>query len=186
MGLDIYKIKVVDQRTFDNTIPSLRSRLEVLESEMNDNKSLKDLLLKFQKSVLLETTEVIDLISTAKKNSIPDDWFFSGVDYVDYDNQTYAYVFENDERTEKILVSEVDVVIINSPVYVLLGVEVGYQRKNCTGNMFDEFFGGGDEYYGIHFTASNEVLDVAKTYTNEGSPMETWVLSDDEYIDFSF
>lgn len=184
MGLDIYKLKV---RKLEDTYSVHQNRLHTLTVsafDLRDNKSLSDVFEKFSEFVIKDKSEYFDIQKTAQKHNVPDDWYYSGLSMLSDDRD--VMIFSNEDNTQRIEIAIEDVITCIDDCYTLYAEEVGYQRRDCVGPMFDEFFGGGEEFFGIHYTPFNEVLDVAKTYTVKGSPMETWVLADDEFVNFSF
>lgn len=189
MGLDIYKYKVLSKEEADATVGVRINRISALDEELKENKSLAEVFEKFKDKVQETSDLVYDIVATANKYNIPGDWFYVGSHF---ENNVIVLRFSEDDfnkpdsNIQTIDVLETDAVKEILPVYELFIEETGYQRKDVFGNMYDEFFGGGDEYFGIHYTIHNEVLDVAKTYTYNESPMYSWVLNDDEFVEFSF
>lgn len=184
MGLDIYRLKVRHPDDVSSIHPHRLHKLMVSNDDLKENKSLSDVLKKFQLFVTKSQTEYYNIKDTAIKHDIPVSWYYAGLSMLGEKGNVMVFSDENDVHKREIPLE--DVVVVIDDCYTLYSEEVGYQRKDCTGPMFDEFFGGGEEYFGIHYTPYNEVLDVAKTYTNPGSSMESWVLLDDEFICFSF
>lgn len=183
MGLDIYKLKVRKKEDKSDVIPSRWRTLIVSDDDLKENKSLSDVFNKFKDFVEKSQAEYYDIKNTALKFSIPDTWYYSGIRTSSNGIEVMVFSDENDVHMREIPLTDALEIIGNC--YTLYSEEIGYQRKDCNGPMFDEFFGG-QEFYGIHYTPYNEVLEVAKTYTNPDSPMESWTLNDDEFIDFSF
>lgn len=183
MGLDIYKLRVCHLSEQSKVHRHRWHELTVTDDELKENKSLADVFKKFDSMVVEGVIDCYDIAQTAKENGIPEDWYYTGIDMLS-DDGYLKYVDENATRTINIPLE--DAVMVQCESFTLYAEEVGYQRGDVSGPMFAELFGGGDEFFGIHYTPFNEVLDVAKTYSNDDTPMKSWVLAEDEFINFSF
>lgn len=183
MGLDIYKLKVCKPEQKDTVHPNRLHTLSVSDNDLRENKSLSDVFTKFSEFVVEENAEYYNIQSTALKHGIPENWYYSGISILD---DCDVMIFSDEENTQRLEIPLEEVDTVMDKCYHLYAVEVGYQRRDCTGPMFEEFFGGGEEFFGIHYTPYNEVLEVAKTYANLNTPLKSWVLEDDEFINFSF
>lgn len=183
MGLDIYKLRVRHLSEQSKVHRHRWHELTVTEDDLKENKSLSDVFDKFEPMVIKSKMDCYDIASTAKKHCIPEDWYCIGMDML---SDAGYLKFVDEEATQTINVPLEDAVMVQCESFTLYAEEVGYQRGDVSGPMFAEFFGGGDEFFGMYYTPFNEVLDVAKMYSNDGTPMKSWVLAEDEFINFSF
>lgn len=184
MGLDIYKYRVVKKGT-------LGSDKQIFDDSTKNEIAFFE---HFKDFVVYEDIEYYDWEKTFES--------------LGYDENNYEWIYQryNDEKEDtefgyKEIGTDKEISIFNSqcipvirstPVLYIKNDNDFYQRKQMSTEFYSHYLGGCwyvaesaiplDE--GIRFAFTQELVDRAKEYADDGSPIKDLVLGENEFIYF--
>lgn len=181
MGLDVYKHKVdkYGERT-----------LTLYEDDTNKSK-----LALFEKYSIYVEDDVVALydFDTAlqEKGKNPDEWEWLSTEHHDRTIITFGKI----GATDRIAFDSEDILLRSEPVKLLRYTEVSYQRKQMKGSFYTNFLAGcwyvsedtdKHEDDSMDYVVTQNDLELAKTYCEDGAPMLEWVLGENEFVHFCY
>lgn len=182
MGLDVYKIMVVEES---------EHFFDLFEYE--ENKSMKALFNHFKNYAKDVVVEVYDLEKTFSGMEMRyEDWEWK---YTTFDGDDAVVTFRNPETKDVLKVNCEDVATKRVNAKRLFYTETAYQRKQMKTEFYTEFLSG---CWYVSEDTQNEVedspdyvftqqeLNRAKSYAMIGAPIVDWSLKDNEFVYFSY
>lgn len=179
MGLDIYLFEVDADN--DNYVKM---------HEDETNKSRIALFEKFSDFVIVEDEKGVDIEATLKKYKLDqsDLWYVCAYD-------GYGIVLKHHKTEETARFSWDDCVYTQYKVKKLPVREVDYQRKGMSTEFYTNYLAGCwyvSEDTEIHeddskdFVTTQQDLELAKTFCDDGLPLKNWELSQNQFVYFSY
>lgn len=197
MGLDIIKHRVVAKDT--------EGASQILLPIDNPTPNQIALFEHFSDFVSEEIVEYYDWVATFKSLGLDanqyalrseryDDHLDEWVSTFHHKDYQYEDTDKNPPNSE-ITIALKDAHLSHEPTKILYVVNVPghYQRKGMSVEFYSHYYGGCwyvadsaiPEEEGIMYAYTQEMLDRAKGYADQGEPILNWVLEEDEFVYFS-
>lgn len=186
MGLDVYKHKV--DKNGEHTLTLYKD---------DTNKSKLALFEKYSEYVE-DGIEVLYDFDAAlqKKGKNPDEWEWLSTCCNDHTTITFVKI----GAEERIVLASEEVPLSNEPVKRLRYTKAPYtkacyQRKQMKVGFYTDFLAGcwyvsedtdKSKDDSVDYVLTQDDLDLAKTYCEEGAPMLGWVLGENEFVHFCY
>lgn len=181
MGLDVYKHKV-DKRG-ERTLTLYKD---------DTNKSKLTIFEKYS-DFAEDGVEVLYDFDTAlqKKGKNPDEWEWLSTKVCDRTTITFGKIGSK----ERIAFDSADIPLRNEPVKLLRYTKVGYQRNQMKVEFYTGFLSGcwyvsedtdKNKDDSMDYVLTQDDLELAKTYCEDGAPMLEWVLGENEFVHFCY
>lgn len=181
MGLDVYKCKL--DKDGEHTITLYKD---------DTNKSKLALFEKYSEYVVEGVAEMYDFVTALqKKGKNPDEWEWLSTRCYDRITITFGKIGAKD----RITFDSEDIPLRNEPVKLLRYTEMDYQRNQMKESFYTNFLAGcwyvsedtdKHEDDSIDYVLTQDVLEQAQTYCEDGAPMLEWVLGENEFVYFSY
>lgn len=179
MGLDVYFYRVVkpeDQESDPEAEPFY------IDEGDCDNLYYQVLLKKFKSHITTARRDYYDWKGTFKKLGMPENSVWMGCSTTC--NEEMVHEFHVNGATRKIKESSVD--FVTKDVKCLYVVEIGYQRKSVKNSFYGSVVSTENEDEDMVVVSDQVDFDIVKQYCEPSSPMESWNLSDDTFLYFSY
>lgn len=181
MGLDVYKCKL--DKDGGNTFTLYKD---------DTNKSKIALFEKYSDYIEDDVVSLYDFdTALQEKGKNPDEWDWLSTKGGDRTTITFGKIGAND----RVAFDSEDIPLRNEPVKRLRYTQVGYQRKQMKGSFYTNFLAGcwyvsedtdKHEDDSMDYVLTQDDLELAKTYCEDGAPMLEWVLGDNEFVHFCY
>lgn len=181
MGLDVYKNKV--GKHGEHTLTLYKD---------DSNKSKIALFEKYSAFVEDDVEALYDIDSALKKKvHNPHEWEWLSTKY----DSCTTYTFGKIGTNERIVIDSEEIPLRNEPVKRLRYTNVGYQRKQMKAEFYTDFLAGcwyvsedtdKHEDDSMDYVLTQDDLELAQTYCEDGAPMLEWVLGDNEFVHFCY